>query len=167
MPLLSHAVMLLTGCGIGALLVLTLRSRCGAGAPHNTPAWRLAHEHLEYAQQHAQAAGAPRGRVGWAVEGASSKRGVGLLFFAYGGTKQLGRFLAEASTAAASFRAHNPNLSIAIVTNNQTVDPHVFDVHIAPRPDLLFAGNIMRNDNIPRQWLTRLYYMAHSPYAIT
>lgn len=38
--------------------------------------------------------------------------------------------------------------------------------------DLLFAGDTdnggqKRGDNLPRQWLTRLYYMAHSPFNIT
>ena len=38
--------------------------------------------------------------------------------------------------------------------------------------DLLFAGDTdnggqNRGDNLPRQWLTRLYYMAHSPFEIT
>eukprot|EP00966_Prymnesium_polylepis_P273723 6323333-Prymnesium_polylepis.2 len=37
------------------------------------------------------------------------------------------------------------------------------------QPDLLFAGeNVQkRMDKIPRQWLTRLYYLAHSPFYIT
>ena len=48
----------------------------------------------------------------------------------------------------------------------------LFSLHISPRPDLLFAGGNVdegqrRPDKIPRQWLTRLYYMAHSPYEVT
>lgn len=105
----------------------------------------------------------------WAVKEQLSKAGAGLLFFAYGG-KQLKHFLNEAKTAAASFRRLNPNLSIAIVTNADRVDNATFDLHIQPRPDLLFAGSLTNgdwNDKLPRQWLTRLYYLAHSPYAIT
>ena len=50
-----------------------------------------------------------------------------------GGTKTLPHFLAEAAQAARSFREHNANIEIAIVTNNETVDAAIFDIHIAPR----------------------------------
>ena len=97
------------------------------------------------------------------------KAGAGLLFFAYGG-KQLKHFLEEAKTAAKSFRVRNPKVSIAIVSNADSVDNRTFDHHIQPRPDLLFAGSLTNGDwgdKLPRQWLTRLYYLAHSPYEIT
>ena len=74
----------------------------------------------------------------WSVAGEAKKRGAGLLFFAYGGQNTLGHFLQEAVSAASTFRAHNPKLSIAIVSNNESVSP-VFDIHIKPRRDLLFA----------------------------
>ena len=112
--------------------------------------------------------------VPWAVEGEKGKSGAGLLFFAYGvtATHTLNHFLSEAEHAARSFRLHNPNISIAIVSNNMTVDPYVFNIHISPRSDLLFAGGNVedgqtREDKIPRQWLTRLFYMAHSPFELT
>ena len=117
-----------------------------------------------------------RGRVDWAVEGSSDKRGAGVLFFAYGAPRSIDRFLGEAGAAAKSLREHNPLLSIAIVTNANLSGTHfsngVFDKVLCPRPDLLFAGDTSnggqnRRDAIPRQWLTRLYYMAHSPYLIT
>ena len=58
-----------------------------------------------------------------------------------------------------------------MVTNNATVDA-AFTHRIAPRADLLFPGDTSnggqnRADGFPRQWLTRLYYMAHSPFEIT
>ena len=111
------------------------------------------------------------GEVEWAVDGASRKHGAGVLFFAYGGL-QLNRFLGEAVAAARSFRRHNPQLQIAIVTNNATVDGRVFNQRVAVRSDLLFAGDTSnggqnRGDKVPRQWLTRLYYLAHSPYDVT
>jgi hypothetical protein len=111
------------------------------------------------------------GEVEWAVDGASRKHGAGVLFFAYGGL-QLDRFLGEAVAAARSFRRHNPQLQIAIVTNNATVDGRVFNQRIAVRSDLLFAGDTSnggqnRGDKVPRQWLTRLYYLAYSPYEVT
>jgi len=94
-----------------------------------------------------------------------------VLFFAYGGL-QLNRFLSEAAAAARSFRQHNPDLQIGIVTNNATVDARIFNVHVPVRADLLFQGDTTnggqnRPDRIPRQWLTRLYYLAHSPFEIT
>ena len=105
----------------------------------------------------------------WAIKDEDKKRGAGLLFFAYGQLSAIQKYLHEATDAAASFRALNPKLQIAIVSNNGTVDARVFSHHITPRPDLLFAGRPFANgaDPMPRQWLTRLYYMAHSPYALT
>lgn len=103
----------------------------------------------------------------WSVDGEDMKQGAGLLFFAYGSSRTLDLFLCEATNAARSFRRHNPGIVIAIVTNNATVDFSVFNIHIEPRPDLLFAGEGRRADKVPRQWLTRLYYLAHSPFHIT
>ena len=105
----------------------------------------------------------------WAIQDEDNKHGAGLLFFAYGQLSAIQKYLREATDAAASFRALNPKLQIAIVSNNGTVDARVFSHHITPRPDLLFAGRPFANgaDPMPRQWLTRLYYMAHSPYALT
>jgi hypothetical protein len=108
----------------------------------------------------------------WLVENETSKDGAGLLFFAYGAAKTLNHFLLEAESAARTFRMHNPGISITVVTNNQTVRRSIFDKHIMPRMDLLFPGDTdnvgqNRGDNLPRQWLTRLYYLAHSPYLVT
>ena len=106
----------------------------------------------------------------WAVAGETEKSGAGLLFFAYGG-KQLGHFLDEAQTAARSFRRLNPKIRIALVSNTRRpLDNRTWDVQIRPRPDLLFAGGLNNGDwgdSLPRQWLTRLYYLAHSPFKIT
>lgn len=117
--------------------------------------------------------GTPSVATTWAVEGQDRKSGAGILFFAYGG-KQLHHFLAETVTAAQSLRRHNPNLMIAVVSNNATVDRNLFLHHIQPRPDLLFEGSpcpygpkSCRKDAMPRQWLTRLYYLAHSPFLLT
>jgi len=54
------------------------------------------------------------------------------------------------------------------VSNNASVGK-AFTKHIKPRSDLLFAGENLqhRSDNIARQWLTRVYYLAHSPFRIT
>ena len=107
----------------------------------------------------------------WAAPGQASKRGSGVLFFAYGGTRQVNVFLSEATAAARTFRLSNPLLNIAIVTNNATVDRSIFTHHIIPRQELLFPGSdcpdSCRPDKLPRQWTSRLYYMALSPYKIT
>ena len=107
----------------------------------------------------------------WMLPGESTKHGVGLLFFAYGGTKQVSHFLNEASAAALSIRELNPGVNIAVVTNNETVDRFIFTHHVTPRADLLFPGSdcpdTCRPDRLPRQWTTRLYYMALSPFETT
>ena len=107
----------------------------------------------------------------WAVPDEESKAGAGLLFFAYGGSGEVDKFLKEATFAAGSFKRFNPSLNIAIVTNNKTVDPRIFSHHIRPRNELLFPGSpcpdVCRGDQLSRQWTTRLYYMALSPFEIT
>ena len=102
----------------------------------------------------------------WALPNEAEKEGTGMLFFAYGGEKQVNRFLGEATAAARSIRLYNPNLSIAIVTNNETVDRSVFTHHVVPRGELLFSGSpcpdVCRPDHISRQWTTRLYYVSET-----
>ena len=113
----------------------------------------------------------PQVAAKWALTDEDRKNGSGLLFFAYGGTQQVDAFLHEATLAARSFRVLNPDLQIAIVTNNATVDRSVFTHHIVPRADLLFQGSdcpdVCRPDHMARQWTTRIYYMALSPFEIT
>lgn len=119
------------------------------------------------------ALGLPAVSATWAVKGEENKSGAGILFFAYG-DKQLHHFLGETVVAARSLRQHNPSIAIAVVTNNDTVDETLFRHHIKPRADLLFRGSpcpygpkSCRKDAMPRQWLTRLYYIAHSPFRVT
>jgi len=103
---------------------------------------------------------------------AEKKHGAGVLLFAYGHSTTLPYFLGEAISAARSLRALNPELSIGIVSNNETVDATLFNVHLRPRSDLLFVGDVtnsgqFRSDGIARQWLTRLYYLALTPFEVT
>ena len=78
----------------------------------------------------------------WAVPGEEAKTGAGVLFFAYGSDpKALQHFLTEATVAARSFRVHNPNLPLAIVSNNASVDRQVHTdrsarSHTAAEPSL-------------------------------
>ena len=117
----------------------------------------------------------------WALPGeAATKAGAGLLLFAYGSDAYtLNHFLGEAAFAAQSFKAHNPELQIAVVTNNASVDRTLFSHVLRPRPDLLFPGSPCPYEKDPakaatcttyqtrRQWATRLYYMALSPFELT
>ena len=113
----------------------------------------------------------------WAVPGEAAKSGAGLLLFAYGDASTLSHFLGEAATAARSFKAHNPEMQIAVVTNNASVDRALFSHVLRPREDLLFPGSPCPYEKNPakvakcsgrrRQWATRLYYMALSPFELT
>ena len=115
----------------------------------------------------------------WSVAQQARKKGVGIMFFAYGSEITLQHFLKETMMAAASFRAvrlpDKSHIQMAIVTNNESVDASLFDLHIRPRADLLFAGDpcpygpkgCNPKGKRPRQWATRLYYLAHSPYEVT
>ena len=113
----------------------------------------------------------------WALPDENKKRGAGVLLFAYGDPKTLGNFLQEATWAARALKQHNPTLQIAVVTNNASIDGDAFSHHIQPRSDLLFRGSACPYEKnatkakacngMPRQWATRLYYMALSPFVIT
>lgn len=111
----------------------------------------------------------------WFVGGETlRKSGVGLLFFAYGDDKGVGFFLGEVVKAARSFKKHSPGVQMAIVSNNATVAPGLFSHHIQPREDMLFPGvecpygpKNCQKHAARRQWLTRLYYMAHTPFELT
>ena len=113
----------------------------------------------------------------WAVPGEAAKSGAGLLLFAYGDASTLSHFLGEAAHAARSFKVHNPEMQIAVVTNNASVDRTLFSHVLRPREDLLFPGSACpyEKDSAKaakcsgrrRQWATRLYYMALSPFELT
>eukprot|EP00962_Isochrysis_galbana_P002818 scaffold780_cov99-Isochrysis_galbana.AAC.3 len=111
----------------------------------------------------------------WYVGGDDQRKaGAGLLFFAYGDERGVGFFLAEVVRAARSFQAHSPGVRLAVVSNNATVPAGLFSHHIRPRPDLVFAGDACpygRDKCNPhaarRQWLTRLFYLAHTPFELT
>ena len=113
----------------------------------------------------------------WAVPGEAAKSGAGLLLFAYGEASTLSHFLGEAAHAARSFKVHNPEMQIAVVTNNASVDRTLFSHVLRPREDLLFPGSpcpyekdsakAAKCSGRRRQWATRLYYMALSPFELT
>lgn len=120
--------------------------------------------------------GTPSVSATWSVPDQEKKSGAGILLFAYGSQVTLEHFLKEAGNSARSFRDVGADIKIAVVTNNATVDRKLFDIHILPRKDLLFAGDPCPygankpgcNPNArPRQWMTRLYYLAMSPFEVT
>lgn len=98
-----------------------------------------------------------------------------MLLFAYGDPAVVHVFLKEARTAARSIRRFNPNMSIAVITNNETVEHGEAFTHVIhPRADLLFAGlrtpstsKSKGRETLAKQWTTRIIYMALSPFAIT
>eukprot|EP00639_Heterosigma_akashiwo_P012587 CAMPEP_0206371488 /NCGR_PEP_ID=MMETSP0294-20121207/6508_1 /ASSEMBLY_ACC=CAM_ASM_000327 /TAXON_ID=39354 /ORGANISM="Heterosigma akashiwo, Strain CCMP2393" /LENGTH=342 /DNA_ID=CAMNT_0053818615 /DNA_START=69 /DNA_END=1097 /DNA_ORIENTATION=+ len=66
--------------------------------------------------------------------------------------------------SATRFKQHNPDLPIAIATNaEKNAIPDVFDIHIPiARQHLLYSEGQMI-----RQWLTRIKYMALTPFKTT
>ena len=69
----------------------------------------------------------------------------------------------EAAMAAASFRAVDASINIAVVTNNATVDKKLFDLHIVPRPDL---SRSRFRTSVARLWMPRpwLHFNENSNY---
>ena len=96
------------------------------------------------------------------------KRGYGVVYSAYSfdADKSLPRFIKEASESAEQLKRNNPSIPIAIITNAQEV-PDVFDYIIQVSDPFLFKSDSTRSDGIHRQWFTRIYYLAHSPFQIT
>ena len=97
-----------------------------------------------------------------------TKRGYGVVYSAYSfdTKKSLPRFLREAATSAAKLKRNNPGVPVAIITNAAAV-PDVFDHVIAVPDSMLFTTQTTRADGVHRQWFTRLFYLAHSPFEIT
>jgi hypothetical protein len=92
----------------------------------------------------------------------------GLLLSAYSrDSRIMARALLEASTAAHSFREHNPRVPIAIITNESPTNlSSIFNYIVLVREDLLVDGK-QRNGDYTPQWFTRLYYYAASPFSRT
>ena len=104
------------------------------------------------------------------VQGELKKAGAGILFFAYSGSPAaLRRVVLEAERAGRSFRVNNPGISLAVVSNNASIDYQIFDTHVVARDDLIFAGADAptAGERGLRQRLTRIYYLAQSPYELT
>mmetsp|Transcript_6514 Transcript_6514/g.10785 ORF Transcript_6514/g.10785 Transcript_6514/m.10785 type:complete len:179 (-) Transcript_6514:695-1231(-) len=93
------------------------------------------------------------------------KSGYGFIYSSYSSdtNKSLPRYLEEAATSARELKQRNPTIATAIITNAKQV-PDIFDHVVRVSDALLFPGLKTRPDGISRQWFTRLYYLAHSPF---
>ena len=121
------------------------------------------------------ALGIPAYSASWYVgDEVQPKVGAGLLFFAYGEAIAVSHFLEEVVRAARSFQRNSPAINMAVVSNNRTVPEDLFHYHIRPREDLIFQGEACpygeqhcQKHVARRQWLTRLFYLAHTPFELT
>jgi hypothetical protein len=98
------------------------------------------------------------------------KRGRGVVYSAYSfdTNRTLPKYLEEAAVSAKQLKQNNPTIPIAIITNAKLNDvPSIFDQIIKVPDPMLFRSLSTRPDGIYRQWFTRAYYLAHSPFQIT
>ncbi|CAN0082029.1 unnamed protein product [Scytosiphon promiscuus] len=98
--------------------------------------------------------------------------GQGIMFFAYGAeVATMEHYLEQALVSARRIKSLNPGTNITIVTN-PGVTPDMegaLDVVIHVEKQYLYPGRLhsWTTSNIRRQWLTRLEYLACSPYNVT
>lgn len=100
----------------------------------------------------------------------SKRSGFGVLYCAYNKDSgvSLPRFLKEAGASAARLKKNNPGVATAIITNAKRADvPAIFEHLVPVHEAMLFAGQSTRGDGVFRQWFSRIYYLAHSPFEIT
>ncbi|CAM9384105.1 unnamed protein product [Ectocarpus sp. 6 AP-2014] len=96
----------------------------------------------------------------------------GILFFAYGAEITTAEhYLQQAITSARRIKLLNPSTNITLVTN-PGMRPDIdgaFDTVVNVEEKLLYSGTVQSwNPNgVSRQWLTRLEYLARSPYQTT
>lgn len=97
------------------------------------------------------------------------KRGHGVVYSAYSfdQTKSLPIFLDEAAKSAQQLKSNNPEVPVAILTNAKSGVPPIFDFVIPVDDSMLFSAESTRPDGIYRQWFTRIWYLAHSPFEVT
>lgn len=103
--------------------------------------------------------------------------GSGVLLFAYAqNATALQRYVREAALSARGLKARNPRLRVALATNaheQARAMRDAFDVVVPIRPDHVFSGGYKTpapNGTFrlkTRQWLSRIYYLAHTPFALT
>mmetsp|Transcript_17125 Transcript_17125/g.44287 ORF Transcript_17125/g.44287 Transcript_17125/m.44287 type:complete len:415 (-) Transcript_17125:152-1396(-) len=104
--------------------------------------------------------------------------GSGVLLFAYAqNATALERYVREAALSARGLKASNPHLRVALATNAHSQARGMrdaFDVVVPIRQDHVFSGGYKTPADgngafrlKTRQWLTRIYYLAHTPFALT
>lgn len=100
----------------------------------------------------------------------SHRKGFGVVYCAYSKDtkKSLPQFFQEALKSAQQLKDKNPTITIAMITNARRQDvPTVFDHIIEVEDSMLFQGESKRPDGVFRQWFSRMYYLAHSPFEFT
>jgi hypothetical protein len=87
------------------------------------------------------------------------REGIGILYFVYGlNNETVSRFFKQAEIGAQTFKRTNPDLKIGIWLSEGPRITFPFD----------FIGYVNPKDIVSkRQWLTRITYMARSPFEIT
>ena len=99
-----------------------------------------------------------------------NKQGRGVVYAAYSFDTNISlpKFFEEAVVSAEQLKKNNPTIPIAIITNAKvSMVPSVFDHIIRVRDEMLFTTMSTRSDGVFRQWFTRAFYLAHSPFEIT
>ena len=96
---------------------------------------------------------------------------LGVLFLVYGLENDVFKnFADQAAVAAHRMKSLSPTLPIAIATSSaQENFDSIFDHVLMIREDHQFAGSNYQNrsDGYRRQWLTRILYLAETPFKIT
>jgi hypothetical protein len=97
------------------------------------------------------------------------RQGAGILLFGYGNDEATRmKYLNEAEVAAQYIKAWSTNINITIVTNGPVSNMTAFDSAIQIYPTFLVPGeDLAKRGDHGRQWLTRLYYLASTPYILT
>mmetsp|Transcript_297 Transcript_297/g.493 ORF Transcript_297/g.493 Transcript_297/m.493 type:complete len:377 (-) Transcript_297:112-1242(-) len=98
------------------------------------------------------------------------RKGFGVVYCAYSKDteKSLPKYFHETVKSVEHLKKYNPSIPVAIITNAKRQDvPTVFDHTIEVKNSMLFQGESTRPDGVFRQWFSRIYYLAHSPFEFT
>ena len=98
------------------------------------------------------------------------KQGFGVVYCAYSKdtNTSLPKYFEEALKSATRLKENNPDIKTAIITNaDKAKVPTIFDKIVHVSSQMLFVGESNREDGVFRQWFSRIYYLAHSPFAIS
>ena len=108
-------------------------------------------------------------QIAMSVQNEEKKAGHGIVFSAYSSDNStLAHLMLEIGISAEKLKNTNPTVQVALITNApKAMVPNVIDHIIEVEEKLLLAGDFSRGDQKSRQWFTRLYYLARSPFKVT